>query len=284
MDRRAPERFGGVDVADPSDEALIEQRRFDRSAFFAQRVPKGRDGEGWIISFRTEIENRRPGFRVIPHRAERSGIGQRGAKSVGELERDAGEARQFVGRARKDPVAVHAKVRVERCAVYEVNELVLAAAFHRGDVLPFGALRRRPRELAALRRVMGFETRERLSFDRRSEARCGFVNFGEFGHRSNFASFAELNNASDGHGYGNSNSNNGRRLLGNARIRQEQTGKTALAKKVVSPLLDLAVSARHRVICGRRCRSLPLSASIRRVVRLSRSGTIDLPPPTCDSA
>ncbi len=89
---------------------------------------------------------------------------------------------------------------MESRSVGEVNELVFAAALHGGYPLPFGTLCGRAWELPALRRVMGLQTRERLPFDRRSEARCGFVDFGEFGHRSNFASFAELNNASDGHG------------------------------------------------------------------------------------
>jgi hypothetical protein len=109
------------------------------------------------------------------------------ARSPLVFEGDAREARQLLDRARKDPIAIHAKVRVKDRAVGEVDQLVLAATLHGGDPLPFGALRRRPRKLTPLRRVMGFETLQRLPFDCGAETCRGFVDFGEFGHSSNVA-------------------------------------------------------------------------------------------------
>lgn len=60
-------------------------------------------------------------------RAEGARIVQHDARLIGEHDRGASEARQWIGGAIQVPVARHAKVSMQHAAVIEMNELVLAS-------------------------------------------------------------------------------------------------------------------------------------------------------------
>ena len=62
-------------------------------------------------------------------RAERARIVQHDACLVGEHDRGACKARQWIGGAIQVPVARHTKVGVQYAPILEMNELVLASAF-----------------------------------------------------------------------------------------------------------------------------------------------------------
>ena len=136
VDARAPERLVGVDVPEPRDRALVEQRALDRRAAPCEPLRQPRGGEA-----RPERLDAEPDAQVRielagleqPPRAEAAHV------AVGEpaavVERDRGPRVRVVGRAVGEERAGHAQMREQRAAALEADDQVLAAPLDGGDAL-----------------------------------------------------------------------------------------------------------------------------------------------------
>lgn len=128
-----PERFGRVNVADTSDNALIEERELDWNATGCERALEMRGVERRID--RVGTEDGRDGASGVEqlHRGERARIGEDDAAAVVELQNETREARKLGIDPLHHPIAGHAKVHVQRRAVVEHGKLVLATPIDAGD-------------------------------------------------------------------------------------------------------------------------------------------------------
>ncbi|MEY2734481.1 MAG: hypothetical protein RL340_1540, partial [Gemmatimonadota bacterium] len=82
IDPRAPERLGGVDVAEPGEDPLVEERLLDRRASTRETRAELCTGERGIIRLRPEGEPRRPPGGVARHRAEGARVGQHQTSTI----------------------------------------------------------------------------------------------------------------------------------------------------------------------------------------------------------
>lgn len=124
-----PECFGGVNVSEPRDQLLIEQRRLDRSTPFRERAvqPLRRERHVRRLGSEPKLE-RRSGWMQI-ERAERARIIQHDARSVVEAEHRARKSRQVVGDVIEMPIAGHTEMGVQDPTVVEHDQLMLSAPF-----------------------------------------------------------------------------------------------------------------------------------------------------------
>jgi hypothetical protein len=129
IDPRAPERFDRVNVPDPSDQGLIEQRGLDRAAATAEGAREVFGTERRIGCFGSKMEidwSRR--FAEVDCR-QGTWIDEPEPRAIVELEDGTGEARRRVRGATYQPITGHSKVRVHGASVVQVQELVLPAPF-----------------------------------------------------------------------------------------------------------------------------------------------------------
>ena len=122
-----PERFGRVNVADTSDNALIEERKLDRNTPGCERALEMRCVERRVDRVGTEYRRDRASGVEQLDGGERARIGEDDAAAVVELQNETREARKLGVDALHHPIAGHAKMHVQRRAVIEHGKLVLAA-------------------------------------------------------------------------------------------------------------------------------------------------------------
>jgi hypothetical protein len=127
IDPREPQRFGRVNVADASDDALIQQRELDRDAPGGESMAEMGGIERRVD--RIGAEDGRHGLSRVDqlHCGERTRICENHATAVVELEDESRKARKLDADALHDPIARHAKMHVQHRAIVEDSELVLAA-------------------------------------------------------------------------------------------------------------------------------------------------------------
>jgi hypothetical protein len=139
IETRAPQRFGRVDVAEASDNALIEEGHFDRYASSGQRIAKIFRSQRRICGLRTQSELRRCAGRVNVEGRERTGVIEHHPGAGREVDDDASESRQRIVRATDLPVAVHPEVHVHHPTIIEVDQLMLSTSL---DITHTGASQR----------------------------------------------------------------------------------------------------------------------------------------------
>ena len=133
MDLRRPQRLVGVDVAEPGDDALVEQDGLDRRLAPAQRRVQelGRERVRERLGAEPEREERgdAPRRRAAAP-TSRSGGGRCSATSEPSSSSSSARsaARRLLARAASQEVAGHPQVDGQRLAVVEPQQQVLAAA------------------------------------------------------------------------------------------------------------------------------------------------------------
>src|SRR5579883_868424 len=190
--------FADIDVAEPGDEALVEQRRLERP--FAAGEQAGKRGAVQIVAERLETEpfERRGVARLVerldPHRAEAARIVVDDARAVGEADRHMIMRRIFragemeFARRRLLPVALdaerprHAEMHDQSLAAVEMDENVFGAARQLDD-RPAD----QPLDEALRKRRAQIGPRQHDALDpradhRRGEALADGFDFGEFRH------------------------------------------------------------------------------------------------------
>jgi hypothetical protein len=120
-----PERLGCVDVAEPGQHPLIEQRHLDGRAASPERAAERCGVERRVRRLDAEL-----GERLAPDPVEGDGcqsprIHERHARPIAEVENGAGVTRLRIVARRHDPIAGHAEVDVEDRSIVERDELVL---------------------------------------------------------------------------------------------------------------------------------------------------------------
>jgi hypothetical protein len=128
VNARSPEGLGGVDVAEPGDDTLVEQHRLDGAAARTKRVAQHLFGER--IGLRTECQPRRAPWRVVGDGAQRARINQAETLAALQGEGHAGEPGKRRSRWRDCPVAIHPEVHGDHRAVVEHQVLVLGVPFN----------------------------------------------------------------------------------------------------------------------------------------------------------
>jgi hypothetical protein len=182
IDPCLPERFGGVDVPDSSDQTLIEKGRLDRAASSGQpRCEVGR-------------LDRLRGVRPKPQGERRSGVAdvERGqcpwvdkpdTRAIVELDHGTGESRLGVTAAVNVPITGHPKMRMQRPAVREVKQLVLPSPLDLTDACAEERFQSRSRHLRAKTRVEDASPRNRASLRRGAEHSNGGFDLRKLRHQ-----------------------------------------------------------------------------------------------------
>lgn len=128
-----PERLGCVDVADTSDDSLIEERELDWNTPGCERALEMGGVERRIDRVGTEDgRDRASGVEQLDG-GERARIGEHDAAAVVELQNETREARKLGFDPLHHPISGHAEVHVQRRAVVEHGKLVLATPIDAGD-------------------------------------------------------------------------------------------------------------------------------------------------------
>jgi hypothetical protein len=107
-----PQRLCSIDVTESSDQALIEQCGFDRTASRRQCAVQRLRRERRICRLRSKTKLERRTGRVKIDRAESTWIVEHDACSIGEAQDGARKSRQLVVDSIDVPIARHAKMRV----------------------------------------------------------------------------------------------------------------------------------------------------------------------------
>ena len=139
MDPRAPERFVDVDVPEPGDRSLIEQRRLDRSEPCLERSASRFDvndaSERLDAEPLVEVGIELVRLEQVP-RTEPAHVAVRDVRAVVERDEQRGDAdRRRAPRGSAAQAARHPQVDQQRAARLEANDQVLAAAIERRDAL-----------------------------------------------------------------------------------------------------------------------------------------------------
>ena len=135
-DLRTPERLGRVDVADPRDDALIQEHGLDRPVTPNQRRQECVGREGGIGGFEPELEQRGRICRMQFDGRESAGIHERDACAVAEVDGSTRILRQGIIAAPDVPIAGHAKMNVKASVVIQLQQLMLATAGDAGHPRP----------------------------------------------------------------------------------------------------------------------------------------------------
>lgn len=178
-----PQRLRRVDVAESSDQALIEQRRFNRTAPRRQRVTQRLRRQRRIRRLRSKAKLERRTRRMNVDRAERPWVVKHDARSISKCEKRPRESRQLFVGAIDLPVAGHAEMRMHHAAVVEHDELVLSAPLDRADGRTGQRSKSRLRNASPKRSVKDVDARNRLTNDGVSQPARGTFDFGEFWHK-----------------------------------------------------------------------------------------------------
>src|SRR5215207_1838664 len=136
IDAGTPERLRRVDVPEPRDEALIEQRRLDRTTTQRESIGELCRGPIRISGVGPETQIELGSGRMYVDRAQRAGIDEDERAAILEIQDGAGEARKLLRARGEHPIAVHAEVGVENAPIVEVEELMLPASFDARDPRP----------------------------------------------------------------------------------------------------------------------------------------------------
>jgi len=172
-----PECLGSVDVAQSSDQTLIEQRGLDRTASLCENFVQRIRGKRRIAGLGTESEIERRAGGMDVERAQRAWIVEHDARPVVERHRGAGESRKRVIGAVNVPVASHAKVRVQRSPVVEHDQLMLTASVHGTHSRAGQGPKPVPRDAAAKRRMKDLDARDRFANHGATQATNGAFDF-----------------------------------------------------------------------------------------------------------
>jgi hypothetical protein len=133
VDAGKPECLGRVDVADTSDNALIEERELDRDTPGGERPLEMPRVERGIDRVRTKDGGQRASSIEQLHSGERARIGEDDSAAIVELQDESREARKLGIDPLHHPVAGHAKVHVQCRSVVEDGKLVLSTAIDARD-------------------------------------------------------------------------------------------------------------------------------------------------------
>ena len=198
---RAMQRLADVNVAEPGDDALVQQRRLQARLLALAGPRQHRGVEGVAERLGAEPVEQRLGIELCArhdlHRAEAARIveghdrARRHVKDhviVGRMLRafviDSGRAPCRRPSAKHVKRAGHAEMHEQHIAGREIGEQIFRPSAEAGHGLALEAwrkiLRQRPAQIAAVNLDLG----EARALHRRLEAAAHRLDFGKFGHRS----------------------------------------------------------------------------------------------------
>lgn len=181
VDGRAPERLGGVDVSNAGHDTLVEQGGLDGGAPPFQGATKRRGVERGTRRIGAEYRLARAS-RAEGDGGERTRIHETDSRAVVEEKDHARVRGQGIGDQCDVPVAVHAKVDVQRAAVVEGEILVLATPFYVRDLPPHELGGHTVGEGSSGCGMVGRNHGETPAGDGRAESAHGVFDFWKFGH------------------------------------------------------------------------------------------------------
>ena len=181
---RARQRLRGVDVSQPRDEPLIEERGLDRTTPSSQLVGELRGGPLRIGGVGTEPEIERDTGGMQIDRAERARIDEDQRSCIVEIDRGTREARKIIGGLHERPIAIHAEVSVQHAPIVEMQQLMFAATFDAYDSRTGERVQLRWSEPALQRRMQQSHAYDRASGGARAEEFQGGFHLGQLGHQT----------------------------------------------------------------------------------------------------